>query len=58
MLGKTDADRLYSPRPETGTTLPDVKTVKDLTLFILDDNGTLKLYIMFNGAWKLINTLT
>ena len=58
MLTKPEADRYYQPRPETGTTLPDAKTVRDLTLFILNENGTLKLYIMFEGTWKLINTLS
>lgn len=50
--------RYFQPKTETVTSLPEVKSVRDLTLVILKDGATRKLYIAFEGQWKLIATLS
>lgn len=46
----------FAPKPETVTALPDKNTVPDYAMVII--KGSNKLYIMVNGEWKLVSTLS
>lgn len=48
----------FSPKIESGTRLPDVRSVNDGTQFVVDTGTTRTLYIMYKGKWNLIGNLT
>ena len=44
--------RYFNSSPETGTKLPDARTVRSNTSFYLKASDTVyEEYIMFNGSW-------
>jgi hypothetical protein len=48
----------FSPKPQSGARLPDVRSVADGVQFIVDTGITRTLYIMYKGKWNLIGNLT
>jgi len=55
---KEELRKDFSPKSLTVTKLPNSREVIDNTLVILKQSGTKKLYIMSEGKWNLIGTLT
>lgn len=53
-----EIDKYYPPKPEVVTKLPDVKGMKDFAKVYLKEGLTYKEYILIEGNWKLVNTIS
>lgn len=54
-----EIDKFYPPKPEVVTgKLPDVKGMRDFSRIYLKEGLTYKEYILIEGTWKLVNTIS
>lgn len=51
-------ERYFHPATKAGTSLPNIKTVSDGIVFLLDDGSTVTKYRAYNGKWYNDGTIT
>lgn len=52
IAGQKEVENYFSPKPQQGKSLPNPKSVSDMTPFYLQaSDGVYVEHIMFNGKW-------